>query len=272
MTAPSFQQDIHCGSSGRFLPWLLQADNVRRDPRVIYLQKPCVRFFTLHKEDECLPIKPPLTIETLCAEAATFAEVEAKYDEPALYGVTDGKAVGTYLEHKFVAHLVASYEFPKGNSASGIDIPSLGVDIKVTSVKQPQSSSPFRSARQKIYGLGYHLIIFVYDKTDDNIARTARLDMAHTIFVDKSRTADFQMTRGLLDIIERDGNDDDIVAFLQDKHLPVDEIEARNIAEAVLADPPGLGYLTISNALQWRLQYKRVITHAGDVSGINRVR
>lgn len=216
--------------------------------------------------------KPDLTVETLCSEAAAFAALETKYDEPSLYGVTDGKAVGTYLEHKFVAHLVAQYEFPKGNSASGIDIPSLGVDIKVTSIKQPQSSSPFRSARQKIYGLGYHLIIFVYEKSDDDAARTGRLNMAHTIFVDKSRTADFQMTRGLLDIIDRDGNDDDIVAFLQDKNLPVDEIEARNIAEAVLANPPELGYLTISNALQWRLQYKRVIFHAGDISGIDRVR
>lgn len=216
--------------------------------------------------------KPPLTIETLCAEAAAFAEVETRYDEPVLYGVTDGKAVGTYLEHKFIAHLMAVYEFTKGNSASGIDIPSLGVDIKVTSIKQPQSSSPFRSARQKIYGLGYHLIIFVYEKSDDDAARTGRLDMAHTIFVDKSRTADFQMTRGLIDIIERDGNDDDIVAFLQDKNLPVDEIEARNIAEAVLADPPQLGYLTISNALQWRLQYKRVINKAGEVPGIHKVR
>ena len=37
--------------------------------------------------------KEQLTIETLLAEATAFAEVEAKYDEPALFGVTDGKAV-----------------------------------------------------------------------------------------------------------------------------------------------------------------------------------
>jgi len=96
--------------------------------------------------------------------------------------------------------------------------------------------------------------------------------MMHTIFVDKSRTADFQMTRGLRQIVENDGNEDDIVAFIQDKNLPVDEIEARNIAEAVLKEPPLQGYLTISNALQWRLQYGRVITQAGAVNGIQRVR
>ena len=216
--------------------------------------------------------KPSLDIDTLCAEAATFAEVESEFDEPAIYGVTDGKAIGTYLEHKFVGHLRKGYTFSEGNSASGIDIPNLSVDIKVTSIRQPQSSCPFRSARQKIYGLGYHLIIFVYEKFDDDVSRTGRLDMAHTIFVEKSRTADFQMTRGLRQIVENEGNEDDIVAFLQDKNLPVDDIEARNIAEMVLNQPPLQGYLTISNALQWRLQYGRVISQAGAVDGISRVR
>ena len=154
----------------------------------------------------------------------------------------------------------------------GIDLPGLNVDIKVTSIRQPQSSCPFKSARQKIYGLGYHLIIFVYDKMDDDVARTGRLDMIHTIFVDESRTADFQMTRGLRQIVENEGNEDDIVAFIQDKNLPVDDMEARNIAEAISREPPLQGYLTISNALQWRLQYSRVIAQAGAVDGIMRVR
>jgi len=94
-----------------------------------------------------------LTIPSLIREAATFAEVETIHDEPLLYGVTDGKRVGTYLEHKFVAYLMVRYNLEAGNSAAGLDIPSLNVDIKVTSVRQPQSSSTFRSARQKIYGL-----------------------------------------------------------------------------------------------------------------------
>ena len=216
--------------------------------------------------------KTPLTIEALCAAAAAFAEVESNYDEPTLYGVTDGKAVGTYLEHKFVAQLRSKYSFSEGNSASGIDIPSLELDIKVTSIRQPQSSCPFKSARQKVYGLGYHLIIFVYEKSDDHDARTGRLNMAHTIFVEKSRTADYQMTRGLLQIISNDGNEDDIVAFLQDKNLPVDDIGARQLAEDILQEPPLQGYLTISNALQWRLQYGRVIAQAGGIAGIDRVR
>lgn len=212
-----------------------------------------------------------LTIEKLQSEAADFAYVESKYDEPALYGVTDGKAVGTYLEHKFRSYLVENYDFETGNSASGIDFPSLNVDMKVTSIRQPQSSCPFKSARQKIFGLGYGLLVFVYEKSDDHSAQTGRLDIKHTIYVEKERTADFQMTRGIREILDRDGNKDDLIAFFGDRNLPVDEIEAGNIANALLQEKPLQGYLTISNALQWRLQYTRVINEAGAVEGIHRV-
>lgn len=216
-------------------------------------------------------MKPALTIEILLTEAAKFAQAESTHDEPALFGVTDGKAVGTYLEHKFTACLMDNYSFAGGNSASGIDIPSLDIDIKTTSIKQPQSSCPFKSARQKIYGLGYGLMVFVYEKSDDAAHQTGRLDIKHTIFVEKERTGDYQMTRGLREIIEHDGNADDLAAFMQDKNLPVDEIEARNIANELLTYKPEQGYLTISNALQWRLQYGRVIAEAGSITGIKRV-
>ena len=49
--------------------------------------------------------KTKLTIELLREEAKKFSKVESQHDEPALFGVTDGKAVGTYLEHKFQAYL-----------------------------------------------------------------------------------------------------------------------------------------------------------------------
>ncbi|HET6725631.1 MAG TPA: restriction endonuclease [Gammaproteobacteria bacterium] len=217
-------------------------------------------------------MKRRLTLEVLQTEAAKFAERETKYDEPKLYGVTDGKAVGTYLEHKFTVYLLERYKFDKGNSAVGIDLPGLDVDIKVTSIKQPQSSCPFKSAKQKIYGLEYSLLIFVYQKYDDHKRQTGRLNMKHAIFVAKERTADYQTTRGIREILDRDGNEDDIAAFIMERNLPVDEVGARSLAEAILKKPPELGYVTMSNALQWRLQYKRVIERAGEVDGLVRIR
>ncbi|WP_414548803.1 restriction endonuclease [Anabaena sp. CCY 0017] len=209
-----------------------------------------------------------LTIEALCNEAALFSAAESIHPEPLLYGVTDGKAIGTYLEQKFRLYLRNKYDFVEGNSASGIDFPGLLVDVKVTSIKQPQSSCPFKSARQKIFGLGYALIIFVYDKTDQSMNRTANLNILHTIYVSAERTADFQITRGIRSILENEGNKDDLIAFMYDRNLPVDEIEASNIADEILLNPPLQGFLTISNALQWRLQYRRVIESAGSETGI----
>lgn len=217
-------------------------------------------------------MKPKLTLKKLHQASAKFTDMEDGYDEPSLYGVTDGKAVGTYLEHKFTTYLSGIYSYEKGNSAAGIDFPELGVDIKVTSTKQPQSSCPFKSASQKIFGLGYHLLVFVYEKIDDHKSRTSRLKIQHTIFVDKERTADYQTMKGLLDITERNGNKDDVVAFIMERNLPVDEIGAQQLAAQVLESPPDQGYLTVSNALQWRLQYSRVIQKAGAISGILKVR
>lgn len=217
-------------------------------------------------------MKPILTTELLREEAAAFAKVESTYPEPSLFGVTDGKAVGTYLEHKFKAFLDAKYNFVSGSSASGIDLPDLGVDIKVTSITQPQSSCPFKSARQKIFGLGYSLLIFVYKKTDDESTRTGTLNFNHVIFVDKESTADFQVTTGIQKILDSDGNEEDLISFMQERFLPVDDIEAQNIAsELIRMKQIKIGFLTISNALQWRLQYSRVIQKAGNVDGVMRI-
>ena len=61
---------------------------------------------------------------------------------------------------------------------------------------------------------------------------------------------------------------EDIIAFLQDKNVPGDEIVYSDLADEILAHTPIQGYLTISNALQWRLQYSRAIGLKNKVDGI----
>ena len=216
-------------------------------------------------------MKATLTIEMLVHDAKDFALNESEHRERSLFGVTDGKAVGTYLEHKFQHHLLEKYTFTKGCSAKGIDFPKLGIDIKVTSIRQPQSSCPFKSARQKVYGLGYSLLVFVYDKKDDRKTKTATLIINHVVFVEAARTADYQTTTGIIKILDNAGNADDLVAFMSERFLPLDDIQARQLAEEIFHSRPVVGYLTISNALQWRLQYSRVIEQAGQVDGVIRV-
>jgi hypothetical protein len=217
--------------------------------------------------------KQKLTIKDLIALAGQFCEQESKTSNSELFGITDGKAVGTYIEYKFKTFLLSKYDLQAGNSASGIDLPSseINTDIKVTSIRQPQSSCPFKNAQQKIFGLGYNLLVFIYDKQDDAINKTALLDFVSCSFIEKERTADYQITTALLQMIDNKANTDDIFAYLNDRNIPADEITLTNIAEQILKNPPKVGYLTISNALQWRLQYGRIVTLKDKIPGITKI-
>lgn len=212
-----------------------------------------------------------LTITSLIEEARQFCENNSGVYRPELFGVTDGKAVGTFIEHLFQTQLEKRYDLTIGNSANGLDLPSVSTDIKVTSIKQPQSSCPFTDSRQKIFGLGYNLLVFVYKKYDDPDRKMGMLDFVSCCFIDKSRTADYQTPTGLHQIIANNGNQDDIFAFLVDHRIPGDDVTLYRLAEDILKQPPEIGYLTISNALQWRLQYKRIVSLSEEVDGIRKI-
>ena len=218
-------------------------------------------------------MKQKLTIKNLIKEAQLFCVDQSKFKHKELFGVTDGKAVGTLIEQKFQKQLNNKYEVTIGSSANGIDLPSADIltDIKVTSIKQPQSSCPFKDARQKIFGLGYNLLVFVYDKTDDPKSKTATLNFVSCSFVAKERTADYTTTFRLREMIKDKANEADIFAYLQDKNIPADEITLSKLAELILKTPPEQGYLTISNALQWRLQYQRIVSLTDEVKGITKI-
>jgi len=214
-----------------------------------------------------------LTIEKLKAEAKAFCISETKKNNKFLFGVTDGKAVGTYVEHKFQEILKLKYDVLIGSSATGIDLPSEEIltDIKVTSIKQPQSSCPFKDARQKIFGLGYNLLVFVYNKKDTPQTKTAKLNFVSCSFISKERTADYTTTCRLRDMLEDRANLEDIIAYLNDRNIPADDITITHLAEQILKSKPEQGYLTISNALQWRLQYQRIVDLTNKVDGITKI-
>lgn len=208
------------------------------------------------------------TVRNLCNVAKDFCDQESKKWHTDLFGITDGKAIGTYVEHLFESYLSNKFDIRKGNSAAGLDLPQLNTDIKVTSLKQPQSSCPYRNSEQKIYGLGYNLIIFVYVKEDNIVTKKGRLHFVSCTFIEAQRTGDYQITRGLREMLQNNANVEDVFAYLNDKMIPGDEITLMNLAEKIVKYPPLQGYLTISNALQWRLQYGRLVTLNEVVEGI----
>ena len=112
------------------------------------------------------------------------------------------------------------------------------------------------------------LIEVVQQKEDDNEKKKGKLDFLSCTFISKERTADYQTTTGLKKIIENNANADDIFAFLIERNIPGDEVTLLNMAKDILKNPPEVGYLTISNALQWRLQYGRIVSLDEKVDGI----
>jgi len=227
-------------------------------------------YFCNHKENA---MKEMLTIEKLKRAAKDFCERESTYLNKDLYGVTDGKAVGTYIEHKFQNYLLEIFEYDRGSSAKGIDLPGDDIltDIKVTSIKQPQSSCPFKDAKQKIFGLGYNLLIFVYDKIDDTDHEASILNFLSCSYLEKERTADYTTTFRIREMIEDGAIKEDVLAYLNDKHIPADEITLNQIADSIMVSKPEQGYLTISNALQWRLQYARIVYLTDSINGIHKL-
>lgn len=218
-------------------------------------------------------MKRKLTLELLKEAAIKFCETESNIKNKDLFGVTDGKAIGTYIEHKFHRNLEEQFEFERGSSAKGIDLPGndIQTDIKVTSINQLQSSCPFENATQKIFGLGYNILLFVYDKKDNHSKRVAKLDFVNCSFLEKERTSDYTTTYRIREMLNDGANRDDIISYLKDRNLPADEITLEKIADLVIAQKPELGYLTISNALQWRLQYLRIVNLKEKIKGISKL-
>jgi hypothetical protein len=66
-------------------------------------------------------------------------------------------------------------------------------------------------------------------------------------------------------------NTTDIIAYLQDKNIPADEITLTQLAKDIIKKTPEQGYLTISNALQWRLQYQRIVDLSVKVKGVTKI-
>ena len=109
-------------------------------------------------------MKEKLTIDKLKAEAKAFCIAESKIQNKSLFGVTDGKAVGTHIEHKFQEQLNSKYKTTIGSSANGIDLPSDDIltDIKVTSIKQHNHLVRLKMLNKRFLDLGTtYLFLFM---------------------------------------------------------------------------------------------------------------
>ena len=194
-----------------------------------------------------------LNQDILKSEAISFCQIQNKLNHPDLVGINDKKSIGEYIKHKFKDFLKNKYDFDYNSSSKWIYFldSEINTDINLTYIKQPHSSLPFKNARQKVYGLGHNLLVFVCDKQDND--NECYINFKHCTFIESSKTSDYTLTRRLREMIEDDAIKEDIISFLMDRNLPGDEIIFSNLADEILKNPPEQGYLTIFNALQWKI-------------------
>ncbi|MGB2728610.1 MAG: restriction endonuclease [Halobacteriota archaeon] len=196
-------------------------------------------------------------IQDLCADVSQRKIAE-------LFQVTDGKKIGTYIERECKRYLEQRTGLTmEGSAALGKDLPLFNIDIKTTSAVQPQSSSPYRSLDEKIFGLPYNVLLFIYRKEDKK--GYARLGILRCCYIPKELTGDYSTTRLARELrdnyLRKEIGVDEIIGRLEEK-LGITEVADLNvtpgIVQRIIDNPPSPGVLTISFALQWRLQYGRM--------------
>ena len=172
--------------------------------------------------------------------------------------------IGTYIERECRKYLEERTGLTmEGSAALGKDLPLFNIDIKTTSAVQPQSSSPYRSIEEKIFGLPYNILLFIYRKEDKE--GFAELENLRCCYIPKELTGDYSTTRLARELREKylrkEIGVDEIIRRLEEK-LGITEVEDLNITpgmvQRIIDNPPAPGVLTVSFALQWRLQYGRL--------------
>ena len=182
-------------------------------------------------------MKQTLAIERMAASAKAFCAQYGGVPQEALYGVTDGKAAGTFVEHLLEDYLSQRYDMASGNSARGLGLPSANTGIKAASPVRPQSGCPCRDSKQKKYGLGCSLAVSVYGKNDGHTDKAGALDYCACSFVGSQRAADCQTAAGIRNIIADNGKEDDVFALWVERNIPVRRSLADEYGERIVAHP-----------------------------------
>ena len=213
--------------------------------------------------------KRKLTNDILISEAKTFCLREATYDNPELYVISDNATTNHYIKRKFFEHLNELYNFDY-QTDKGISFPEkdINTNILVVSKEKPESMCVFKNAMQKIYGLGFNVILFIYEKEDNHDQKASRISFKKCAFIEKERTADYDITFQLIQMIENDAQKDDIIGFLMDHNMPADELKLNHIAEQILINPPKQGYFGICYPMKWELKFGKFLDLKEQTGGI----
>lgn len=169
------------------------------------------------------------------------------------------KQIGTYFEEE-LREWFAEHEgiISEGSVAKGLDLPLFDIDVKTTSVARPQSSSPFDDPGERITGVDYNILLFVYDKSATESGN--QFDIVSCVYIPKERTGDHRMSVKAQTLVEQWSkgrlSEEELRQELEDL-TGLGAISDEKFDE-IKESPPLDGTITISPAAQWRFSYNKM--------------
>jgi hypothetical protein len=198
------------------------------------------------------PLTPKLLLE---AARGVVGELNESYGGGRLT-----KTSATAIEQRLHEYLGRRYIVDRGNAASGADLPALGYDIKVTSMRKPQSSAPYRGISEKIFGLPYGILVLPYSDS------RGRVTFGEPVLLRPEETADRRLTAQLNEMKKQGVGWGQFIGFLRAITPDVEPVELERLASRIVDEEIPSGRVGLSDARQWRVRYGEAIreAHAAD--------
>jgi len=192
------------------------------------------------------------TVAEFCAEIESRTVPEDKSDT--------SKRIGTYFEKELREWFEEKHGFvSEGSVAEGIDLPAFNIDVKMTSNRQPQSSSPFDDPGERITGVDYNILLFVYDK--HSVEEGNQFDIESCAYIPKERASDYRKSENAAKLVE-----DYRESKLSESELREQLEELTGIGaisdekfNEIKENPPKEGAITMTPAVQWRFNYNKMV-------------
>lgn len=170
------------------------------------------------------------------------------------------KQIGTYFEKELRDWFENKHGLvSEGSVAEDIDLPAFNLDVKTTSNRQPQSSSTFDDPGERIVGVDYNILLFVYDK--QSVDGGNKFEIKTCAYIPKERASDYRKSDDAVKLVAdyREGklSESELREQLEDL-TGVGAISDKKFEE-IKNDPPEKGAITITPALQWRFNYNKMV-------------
>lgn len=200
-----------------------------------------------------------LDLQNYLDSVAEFcAEMESRTVPDGKSGTS--KQIGTYFEKELRDWFEDKHGLvSEGSVAEDIDLPAFNIDVKTTSYRQPQSSSTFDDPGERIVGVDYNILLFVYDK--QSVDGGNKFEIKTCAYIPKERASDYRKSEDAVKLVAdyRDGklSESELREQLEDL-TGVGAISDEKFNE-IKENPPEKGAITITPALQWRFNYNKMV-------------